>query len=149
MHKLSRNDPCHCGSDKKYKRCHLDADESGARAERQETQRADTALIQRVEIESKPLGQGFWALAAFGVVLAVGVGITKGVSGGLAVAAAWGLGMGAWSVLRDPPPPRADAGDPAGLSFGMSVDQVADETQARVDKALTKRSQVRSRDARG
>lgn len=26
-----RNDPCHCGSGKKYKRCHLDADERDAR----------------------------------------------------------------------------------------------------------------------
>lgn len=25
-----RNDPCHCGSGKKYKRCHLDADEPGS-----------------------------------------------------------------------------------------------------------------------
>ena len=27
MTKLGRNDPCHCGSGKKYKRCHLAADE--------------------------------------------------------------------------------------------------------------------------
>lgn len=27
MMKLGRNDPCHCGSGKKYKKCHLDADE--------------------------------------------------------------------------------------------------------------------------
>lgn len=26
MQKLGRNDPCHCGSGKKYKRCHLDSD---------------------------------------------------------------------------------------------------------------------------
>jgi len=30
----SRNDPCHCGSGKKYKNCHLDADEKAARAAR-------------------------------------------------------------------------------------------------------------------
>lgn len=28
--KPGRNDPCHCGSGKKYKKCHLDSDESGA-----------------------------------------------------------------------------------------------------------------------
>lgn len=28
MHKLNRNDPCWCGSGKKYKRCHADFDES-------------------------------------------------------------------------------------------------------------------------
>lgn len=28
---LGRNDPCHCGSGKKYKQCHLDKDEAAAR----------------------------------------------------------------------------------------------------------------------
>jgi SEC-C motif len=31
---LSRNDPCHCGSGKKYKQCHLDKDEAAARETR-------------------------------------------------------------------------------------------------------------------
>jgi hypothetical protein len=30
-----RNDPCHCGSGKKYKQCHLEADESKARQARE------------------------------------------------------------------------------------------------------------------
>jgi SEC-C motif len=29
-----RNDPCHCGSGKKYKQCHLDTDEQAARVAR-------------------------------------------------------------------------------------------------------------------
>jgi hypothetical protein len=29
-----RNDPCHCGSGRKYKQCHLDKDEAAARAAR-------------------------------------------------------------------------------------------------------------------
>ena len=29
-----RNDPCHCGSGKKYKQCHLGPDEAAARAAR-------------------------------------------------------------------------------------------------------------------
>ncbi len=29
-----RNDPCHCGSGKKYKQCHLDKDEAKAREAR-------------------------------------------------------------------------------------------------------------------
>ena len=32
-----RNDPCHCGSGKKYKQCHLDKDEVTARAARAKT----------------------------------------------------------------------------------------------------------------
>lgn len=31
---LGRNDPCHCGSGKKYKQCHLAADEAKAREAR-------------------------------------------------------------------------------------------------------------------
>jgi hypothetical protein len=31
---LGRNDPCHCGSNKKYKQCHLGADEAAAREAR-------------------------------------------------------------------------------------------------------------------
>jgi hypothetical protein len=31
---LGRNDPCHCGSGKKYKQCHLAEDEAKARAAR-------------------------------------------------------------------------------------------------------------------
>ena len=34
MMKLGRNDPCHCGSGKKYKKCHLDADERNRTATR-------------------------------------------------------------------------------------------------------------------
>jgi len=32
--KLGRNDPCHCGSGRKYKQCHLGKDEEAARAAR-------------------------------------------------------------------------------------------------------------------
>jgi hypothetical protein len=31
---LGRNDPCHCGSGKKYKQCHLESDEAEAREAR-------------------------------------------------------------------------------------------------------------------
>ena len=33
--KLGRNDPCHCGSGKKYKQCHQRGDETRAREERE------------------------------------------------------------------------------------------------------------------
>ena len=32
---IGRNDPCHCGSGKKYKKCHLDKDEAANRKERE------------------------------------------------------------------------------------------------------------------
>lgn len=34
MPNLGRNDPCHCGSGKKYKQCHLAEDEAKAREDR-------------------------------------------------------------------------------------------------------------------
>jgi hypothetical protein len=45
-HDLGRNDPCHCGSGKKYKRCCLGKDEEAereARAEAQAEAQAETA----------------------------------------------------------------------------------------------------------
>jgi hypothetical protein len=33
--KIGRNDSCHCGSGKKYKKCHLEKDESSQRKERE------------------------------------------------------------------------------------------------------------------
>jgi hypothetical protein len=33
--KLGRNDPCHCGSGKKYKACHLEQDEAATREARE------------------------------------------------------------------------------------------------------------------
>jgi len=38
-----RNEPCHCGSGKKYKNCHLDADEKAARAARTKAAEATKA----------------------------------------------------------------------------------------------------------
>jgi hypothetical protein len=32
---LGRNEPCHCGSGKKYKKCHLESDEKTDRKERE------------------------------------------------------------------------------------------------------------------
>ena len=35
MNTIGRNDPCHCGSGKKYKKCHLEKDESDDRKQRE------------------------------------------------------------------------------------------------------------------
>jgi hypothetical protein len=52
MASLGRNDPCHCGSGKKYKNCHLDADEAKERAER--TQAESEAAAPAAEAEGEP-----------------------------------------------------------------------------------------------
>lgn len=38
---LGRNDPCHCGSEKKYKACHLGPDEAKAREVRADAAKAE------------------------------------------------------------------------------------------------------------
>ena len=35
MSDIGRNDPCHCGSGKKYKKCHLETDEKSDRKDRE------------------------------------------------------------------------------------------------------------------
>ncbi|HMP42175.1 MAG TPA: SEC-C domain-containing protein, partial [Roseiflexaceae bacterium] len=47
MAKIGRNDPCHCGSGKKYKQCHLPIEEA-ARTEQLRRRRAVDALMPRL-----------------------------------------------------------------------------------------------------
>ncbi len=42
MTKLGRNDPCHCGSGKKYKKCHLPIDEANRADDDQDSWTADS-----------------------------------------------------------------------------------------------------------
>jgi len=51
---LGRNDPCHCGSGKKYKQCHLEKDEAAARAARAKA--ADTVPAPAAETTSAAPG---------------------------------------------------------------------------------------------
>jgi hypothetical protein len=58
MSKLGRNDPCHCGSGKKYKHCCLEKDE----AKREEIIIRSSAD----DINMGPLDGGKWGLAKRG-----------------------------------------------------------------------------------
>lgn len=51
MVELGRNEPCHCGSGKKYKKCHLLKDE-----EKERKQLAKTVIKPTGETEEKPKG---------------------------------------------------------------------------------------------
>lgn len=53
-----RNDPCRCGSGKKYKQCHLGEDEAKARAERAKAAEAAPAPASEAEAEAKPAPGG-------------------------------------------------------------------------------------------
>lgn len=47
MPKIGRNDPCHCGSGKKYKQCHLPIDEA-SQSERRRLRQAQDALLPKL-----------------------------------------------------------------------------------------------------
>ena len=49
---LGRNDPCHCGSGKKYKQCHLEKDEAAARKARAKA--ADAAPAPEAPADEAP-----------------------------------------------------------------------------------------------
>jgi hypothetical protein len=53
--KLNRNDPCHCGSGKKYKKCHLVEDEAARTAELA-AKNAEIAQAAREAAEQDPEG---------------------------------------------------------------------------------------------
>jgi hypothetical protein len=50
---LGRNDPCHCGSGKKYKQCHLAADEAALREARAKAAGAALAATPAAEPATK------------------------------------------------------------------------------------------------
>lgn len=49
MPKIGRNDPCHCGSGKKYKQCHLPIEEAAAAAQRRLAQAQDTLIPKLID----------------------------------------------------------------------------------------------------
>ena len=102
---VGRNDPCPCGSGKKYKHCHLGQEEEGI-----------SAGSSAVESDSRVST----ALAVAGAILGVVLGVTQGVDVGLGVGGGIVLAVGAWVIFRNPPPPRAGGSDPAAINFGGS-----------------------------
>jgi hypothetical protein len=106
---VGRNDPCPCGSGKKYKRCHLEEDLA-----KRVTRGVDGEILN----VQGPNNTVMWAIAGLitiaGVVLAamghIDWGIGVGV-GGLII-------LGAWVIIRNPPPPNKDDQDPSGINFG-------------------------------
>jgi hypothetical protein len=53
---LGRNDPCHCGSGRKYKQCHLGQDEAAAREARAQSGAATEADAPAAEPERAAAG---------------------------------------------------------------------------------------------
>lgn len=107
-----RNDLCHCGSGKKYKRCHMQEDQKAHSAQLAARQGAAPA----VERNNTPVIAAAALIVVAAVVLfalglvnwALGIGI-----GGLML-------LGGYVLLRDPPPPRGgDGANPSSINFGL------------------------------
>lgn len=107
--KISRNDPCPCGSGRKYKKCHLGRplDREGEDEAREGPRRLD----RRIPI-----------LAVLGVGATVLAGVLKDASAAVIVALAWTLASVGYLVVSRPPPPKEKPGNPAALDFGMRND---------------------------
>ena len=104
-----RNEPCHCGSGKKYKNCHMREDQALARQGKPTTEDEDYVP------PSKTVPA---AIAGVGVLVAVGAGVMYGLEAGGLFAIIGALVLGGYYIFRNPPPPRSDGGDPSGLNFG-------------------------------
>lgn len=53
-----RNEPCHCGSGKKYKKCHLDEDEAADRSVRQAEMKKAAEAAKAANAETAEGGEG-------------------------------------------------------------------------------------------
>ena len=98
MADISRNDPCPCGSGKKYKSCHLGREQELAPSS-----------------AAKPIALVIAALAA--LTLGALVYTSKGFQAGLAVALGGLMLVGITAILWKPPPPGA-GGDSGAINFG-------------------------------
>ena len=95
MMTVSRNDPCPCGSGKKYKKCCL-------------AREAD-----RITPRSRLLA----VLATLLVILTVVAWTVIGADAGKVVGGVGVLALGAYLLFSNPPPARG-GGDPSAIRFG-------------------------------
>ena len=93
---VGRNDPCPCGSGKKYKHCCLNADTSSA-----------------IKWRMGPL-----MCAAVGIISGLALFFTQGATVGGPVIAAGIVIPIAWTVFTDPPPVKSNTDDAAAMKFG-------------------------------
>ena len=102
MSKVKRNDPCPCGSGKKFKHCHFGED-----------------LGEGGELAPKASLVLPGVLMTAVLAAAVAVGLSEDSAGaGLTVFLAGLLLVGGFVVLRKPPPSNPSSGDPSSLNFG-------------------------------
>ena len=105
--KVSRNALCPCGSGKKYKHCHLGKVLPG--------EEGSTELQIKASSEQRKMAI---ILGILSVCVGIAAGIWREPFDGIVVAVAAGMLALVYLSFRRPPPPKADAGDPAALNFG-------------------------------
>ena len=110
MSKIGRNDPCPCGSGKKYKHCHLgkEAPSGSSNPVAADDPGAGAAWRDRIP----------WILAAIGGAAGVFFWVDQGLQPAISIWAGTGLFAGGWALFNNPPPSNPNSGDPAGLNFG-------------------------------
>ena len=97
-----RNAPCPCGSGQKFKRCHgAEGGESGGASG---AQQGSDGLVRLLFI--------------IAVVVSLGIGVAFEPQKGLGVFGAAVIGIGAFAIFRNPPPPKSGGDDPAAINFG-------------------------------
>ncbi len=94
---VSRNEPCPCGSGKKFKHCHLG---------KPDPVQAKKRMVVPLFIAMAGIGGGVYA------------GSVKGFGVGVAVSAGALIVAGIIVLLRDPPPPSGRGGDSGAINFG-------------------------------
>ena len=103
--KIGRNDPCPCGSGKKYKNCHL----------------GRALPVDGIEVEPEDAGAATATKMIPGLVATLvlgGVGAALKGSEGLMVGAAIGAFVGVgWALMQNPPPPSDNTGG-SNINFG-------------------------------
>ena len=92
----TRNEPCQCGSGKKYKHCCINKSPEPAATR--------------------------WILPLLGVVLSIAFGVFMGFRYGITRGFAMGTGLliivGIFWAVRSPAPPSGKSGDSAAINFG-------------------------------
>ncbi len=121
MARPKHNGPCHCGSGKKYRLCHLNADREAkaAAAEAQAASESSAPVPAPRAVKPPWLHALPWGLGAAGVGGGLYLALTsEAVQGGLAVSAGSVVIAVLIALFTDPPPPKDDAGDPGAINFG-------------------------------
>lgn len=113
------DDPCPCGSGRRYRDCHRRLDrQQGQVTEPQSPTPPQGSAAPTPAPPSAVMRIGPWVVGVLGLALAGWIASTRGPQAALAVCLATGLCVAGFFVFGDPPPPKDDPGDPAGINFG-------------------------------